>query len=138
MLILQINGQNFGPTALTASITVNGFPCTVVSWDHYAVYCRAPMGQGINMPIVLTTLSGVAPVPPATLLTRYTPPAVTTITPTLGDTIGGALLTISGTNFVRSHIFFFFFLFSFDHFFFLSASCRLAAWRSCPPKSMRT
>jgi hypothetical protein len=106
---LIISGSNFGPSGYGGTVTVNNFPCVQQSWDHGTVVCLAPLGQGLNFPIVLTTASGVYPNTPTPLLISYTPPNVLSVTPQLGDTMAVYpstlptntpwLLTITGTNF---------------------------------------
>lgn len=89
---ITLTGSNFG-TAST--VTVDNSPCPVTLQGHTSVECTLPAGAGKDLNVVLSAGNQNS----NARLFSYTPPAILSIDPTHGPTIGGHTLTINGSNF---------------------------------------
>ncbi len=85
---LTITGTSFDASG---TITIGGLTCTVSSWSSSKVVCVHAAGQGKNLVLRLCTVSGLCGNVP---LFSYSDPIVTSVTPTQGNTAGGAVITI--------------------------------------------
>jgi MYXO-CTERM domain-containing protein len=90
---LTVNGDNFGPSAATLTVTVGGVACPVSSHTQTSATCTLPAGQGA-VPVVVSVGGQSSP---ASIFT-YDAPAITTVSPAVLPTTGGTL-TLTGTNF---------------------------------------
>jgi len=100
-------------SSYASTITINGLPCTNVTkvsdpvWfvSEATVSCNAPVGYGINLPVVVSSgfvspyndaiLDVSAPAP----IFTYTAPAVTALSPASGSPDGGYWVTATLSNF---------------------------------------
>lgn len=89
---ITISGSSFG---VTGTATLGGAPITVSGWTHTTIFGTVPPGQGVSVPLVVTTgaQSGT------NNSFSYNPPIVTGLTPTSGTTAGNTALTLTGINF---------------------------------------
>ena len=92
---VTLSGSSFGSSG---TLSVGGNIVAPSSWTHNSVEFAMPPGQGTNIPIYLT-VSGAQS---NTVHFSYSPPSITGVVPSLGPTIGGTPLTISGDNFGMS------------------------------------
>lgn len=98
---VTITGYSFD--ALSGSVTFGGAPVnSIVSWNQTKVVVIIPPGQGPNVPIVLTAVTGLFTTSTAF---SYNSPSLLTIAPALGNTAGGTLITLTGSNFVSIDIY---------------------------------
>jgi RHS repeat-associated protein len=90
---VTINGTYFGTTQGSSTVTFNGVPATVNSWNDVQISATVPSGATTG-PVVVT-VNGVASnsVP----FTVYIPPVISSISPTAATL--GSQITITGTNF---------------------------------------
>ncbi len=88
---ITISGASLGTSG---SVTVGGVNCPIVagSWTHTQVVCTLPPGKG-SVVVQLTSASRSA-----TTNWAYNGPSITSITPNVGPTAGGTLITISGSS----------------------------------------
>lgn len=94
--IITILGSNFG---LSGMVTIDGNPCDTgtLSWDHDAVECAIPEGQGTGN-VVEISVSGQSD----SSTYDYGAPTITAISQTTGSTAypdPGLTITLTGTNF---------------------------------------
>jgi hypothetical protein len=93
---ITLSGAHFG--AAGATVTVGGTPCPVTTQTQASVACTLPAGVGASRPVILT----VGGQSSNSLLFSYTPPSLSSLTPSSSDTPGGTALTLSGANFGAS------------------------------------
>ncbi|MGC3958876.1 MAG: IPT/TIG domain-containing protein [Verrucomicrobiota bacterium] len=81
-------------------MTIGGNPAPVVTtnWSHTQIKCLLPEGQGVNQPVVV--ISGGQASLPGNF--NYALPGITNVNPATGPTVGGAVITLRGTNFGTS------------------------------------
>jgi hypothetical protein len=91
---LLVRGTNFG---ITANVTIAERTCTVIvgGQSHTQFECLSPVGQGKNQVVVAKVGGQVS----GSSVFSYNAPTITSITPATGPTIGGTLITLTGTNF---------------------------------------
>jgi hypothetical protein len=92
---LTITGTNF---SVVTGVTIRGVAATGVSVvSSTSITCTAPAGSVGAASVLVTTPSGANA---ANSLFSYSPPAptVSSVFPTTGSTLGGATVTITGTN----------------------------------------
>ena len=92
--ILTLTGSNFG---LSGSVSVGGHnaPVTSGGYSHTVITCTLPPGQGIDLPVVVSSGQRSS----NTLPFSYDAPVLDAITPASGPTAGGTRLTLTGSNF---------------------------------------
>jgi len=93
---VRVQGSNFG---LNPLVTIGSVQCTNITRTHTTINCTVGAGQGTSLPVqvgVLTQFSN------ADRLFNYLPPTITDFSPSRANTAGGALLTVTGTNFGTS------------------------------------
>ena len=95
--LVTLSGMNFGTIG---TVSLNGTICPPQSWSHTQITFLTPPGEGINLPVVVTTGGQSS----NTVLFSYDPPAITAIDPSHGPTAGGTLVTLSGMNFGASGV----------------------------------
>jgi hypothetical protein len=90
---ITINGSSFGsnPTA-----TLGGVSISKASGSHSQFVGTLPAGQGTNLPIVVRTSGGRMS---NSVNFSYSPPSITSVSPTTGSTSGGTVITLTGNNF---------------------------------------
>jgi IPT/TIG domain/Tyrosine-protein kinase ephrin type A/B receptor-like len=89
---LVLSGSNFGNTG---TVTVGGQTCNISSWATSEIQCLTPIGQGSAVQVIATHQT----VSSNHLNFAYTPPAVLSVSPSLGPTEGLITVTVQGTNF---------------------------------------
>ena len=96
-------GANFGDNLINAgsvsTVTIDSRPCAVPSpanWTDTSVYCVAPAGVSTDALVVVDAGGQTAL---ARGLVHFLPPTVFEFAPRVVDTTGGAVMTVSGTNF---------------------------------------
>ncbi len=101
-----LNGPTVGSTLVTVdgaylggsgSVTLGGLPCTITSYTNTRVKFLTPTGSGANLPINLTVEGKYVVTTPTTF--SYDPPALISVNPNHGPTVGGTAITLVGTNF---------------------------------------
>ncbi len=90
---LTLTGSNFGPAG--AAVTVGGVSCPLTSQTHTELLCTLPAGAGASQ-AVQVTVAGQAS---GTRTFSYNAPLLSSLMPSNGPTAGGAVLTLTGTNF---------------------------------------
>jgi hypothetical protein len=90
---LTLTGANFG---IAPTVMVGTWACQVVSVWFDSVVCTISEGRGTSLAITIT-VGGVVATASATF--SYSAPAIDSITPTIGSTTGGYLVTIMGSSF---------------------------------------
>lgn len=92
--ILTLTGSNFG---LSGSVSVGGqnAPVTSGGYSHNVITCTLPPGQGIDLPVVVSSGQRSS----NTLPFSYDAPVITDISPASYPTSGGTTLTLTGINF---------------------------------------
>jgi YD repeat-containing protein len=93
---ITLQGTGFDPTPSLNTVTFNGVAGTVTAAAATQLTVCLPAGATTG-PLVVTTPAGSTTVPSFTVAATPGPPAITGITPTLGDP--GTALTVSGTSF---------------------------------------
>jgi hypothetical protein len=94
---VTIVGTGFGIS--TPSVAIGGKPCSVTSTpSHTKVTCTSGSGEGKTNTVTMT-VNGQAQAQAIPLNFRYDPPTVSIVDPSSAPTSGGAILTISGSNF---------------------------------------
>jgi len=97
---LTIIGANFGPSGLAVAktVTVGTSTCPLdgVASSHELLTCTLPEGQGADL-AVATTVDGQTSATTGTF--SYSPPSLTSVTPSSGGIAGGSIITIRGENF---------------------------------------
>lgn len=97
--LLTIFGSSFGPSG---NITIGGVLCQVggawpgTSYSSALIVCSVPGGSGPNLPLVVTSVSGLRS---AIFTWSYAAPSVTGTTATAKPTVGGTTLTVQGNSF---------------------------------------
>jgi hypothetical protein len=91
--LITLQGTNFGSLS---SVTVNAFICSFVSSNHTAHICSTPPGTGTNLLVILTS-SSVSVYAASNF--SYSPPLITSVSPSRGSSQGGFLITLNGYNF---------------------------------------
>lgn len=91
---LTISGDSFG-TAPT--VTIDGQSAPISSATHTSVVVTVPEGAGGTVPLVLSRAGEMV-----SGLYSYGAPTLSTVSPALLPTAGGATLTLTGTNFGRA------------------------------------
>jgi hypothetical protein len=89
---LVIGGSNFGPSS---SVTVGPSACPITSLTATQITCTLPTGIGLNVPVIVSVITLTS----NTFAYNYGSPSLSGISPTSGDTAGGYVLTLSGSNF---------------------------------------
>lgn len=88
---VTITGQNlFGAT----SVLMGGQLMPIDSVSHGQIIARTPVGEGLFRPITVTTPSGTSQ--PAFF--NYSAPTINNVSPLIGPTVGGTVLTVTGSN----------------------------------------
>jgi hypothetical protein len=95
-LSITLLGSNFG---LSGSVTLGGRDCPVQQWSETQIIFLQPAGQGTGLPVLATTTDGLSS---SAISFDYQPPSISSISPSTGPTIGGTVITISGSNFGTS------------------------------------
>jgi hypothetical protein len=93
--LLTVTGDNFG---LSGIVTVDGLPCTndnTMARSHTVIECSFPAGAGLNVPVVVTVLGR----PSDSFPFSYNIPVLDRVSPNAGPTLGGTVLTLTGSNF---------------------------------------
>lgn len=93
--LLTITGNNFGPEG-TATVTIGGKNCPVVSQTHSQVVCTVPSGGGLNQQVHLRS-DGAGSNRDVTI--DYGGPVITSVEPQNLDGGGAARITLTGQNF---------------------------------------
>jgi hypothetical protein len=86
MGFVNVSAVSFGPNA--AALTVN---------STTQITATAPAGSG-TVDVTVTTAEGTSPTSAADQYTYISAPTVTSVSPSVGRTAGGATVTIGGTN----------------------------------------
>ena len=95
---ITITGTNF---VSGATVNVGGNACTnVVVVSATSITCTTPAGTAGPADIVVTN-SDTGTVTSMGGFTYIAPPTIASISPLIGPTLGGTLITITGTNFVE-------------------------------------
>lgn len=91
---LTLTGENFG--AAGATVTIGGIPATNVvhSVAHEELTLTVPQGVGVDRPLIVTVGQQSSP----TILVDYEAPVITSVSPQLGPTAGGAAITVTGRS----------------------------------------
>jgi hypothetical protein len=96
-VLITLVGANFG---LSGIVTIGGVECLWTgssgSWSHTQVLCTLPVGSGSGLPIVLTVASQTVTFSPTF---SYVAPSISAISPTTGSTVGGTIVTVTGSSF---------------------------------------
>jgi hypothetical protein len=95
--LLQLSGTSFD---VDGTVYVDDVAITCSDWDHYQLNCTLPPGQGTVL-VRLTTVHGSDS---SALSFTYSAPAIVGINPITANTDGGALITVTGSNFGSSGI----------------------------------
>ena len=90
--LITLFGTNFG-TVATVQLGTN--VCALQSVSHTAILCTVPPGQGVGLSLVVT----VSQQTNQPFYFSYGSPVITSVTPSVLPTAGGALITVSGKNF---------------------------------------
>jgi hypothetical protein len=88
---VTITGTNFGSSQGTSTVTFNGVPATVTTWNGTSIAVSVPSGATTGS--VFVTVSGVA----SNGITFTVSPMITNLSPTSGPP--GTVVTIAGSNF---------------------------------------
>lgn len=98
---LQIDGNNFGLTQGSSTVSVNlkqgVAACSpVISWTNYQIRCTTPAGNGTGLTATVTVSAQTGSI--ATY--RYAAPTITAVTSGSGafPTAGGISITVTGTS----------------------------------------
>src|SRR6185312_5838510 len=102
---------NSGPTAGGTSVTITGAnldnptavefgssTALVISHNATQIVATSPAGSAGPVDITVTTAGGKSATSEADIYTYAAPPTVSAISPTSGPTLGGTVVTITGTN----------------------------------------
>jgi uncharacterized repeat protein (TIGR01451 family) len=96
---VTITGTNF---ALPATVTFGGVPAASVTVNGATeIIAVTPPHVPGNVPVVVGTPAGSASVPGGFTFVDLGGPTATSMTPTTGPTLGGTVVTITGTNFAN-------------------------------------
>ncbi|MEI6076892.1 MAG: IPT/TIG domain-containing protein, partial [Verrucomicrobiota bacterium] len=96
--IITVAGINFGTTAVSNTVTVNGVQAAIVAWSQTNIQCLLPAGQGTNLTVIVTVVGQNS----APVLFSYNSLFVFSLSPSTGPTIGGITNTLQGINFGNS------------------------------------
>ncbi|MGC3958875.1 MAG: IPT/TIG domain-containing protein [Verrucomicrobiota bacterium] len=96
---ITLNGQYFGTNG-TVTFGGNFVPVAATNWSDTQLRFTLPAGQGTNVSIVVTSGGQVSA--PASF--SYFVPGITGMSPLTGPTTGGAMITLTGTNFGTSGV----------------------------------
>ena len=89
---ITLTGSSFGVNPV---VDFNGDPIVPSSASHTQVVFTLPPGQGTNLPVFVTADGQSSP----PISFSYSPPLITSISPTSAATKGGTRMTIIGSNF---------------------------------------
>ncbi len=96
-VLITLVGANFG---LSGIVTIGGVECpwagSLGSWSHTQVLCTLRVSSGSGLPIVLTVASQTVTF---TGTFSYVAPSISAISPTTGSTVGGTIVTVTGSSF---------------------------------------
>eukprot|EP00163_Fabomonas_tropica_P033242 TRINITY_DN863_c0_g1_i5.p1 TRINITY_DN863_c0_g1~~TRINITY_DN863_c0_g1_i5.p1 ORF type:complete len:6170 (-),score=768.16 TRINITY_DN863_c0_g1_i5:895-19404(-) len=94
---ITITGTQFGPAGTLPTASIGGTVCSNPVWlSGTSMLCSVPAGVGLNL-VVTVTIGGNTNNPGARF--TYAPPTVTLASLQTGPTLGGSVVTLSGTNF---------------------------------------
>lgn len=96
---LSINGLDFGSNVELASVTIGGVASEIISWGAISILCYIPAGQGALKSVLVQTRTGQIS---NSKSFSYSPPSISSISPSSGDTIGEYYIDIIGSNFGTS------------------------------------
>ena len=92
-VVCLLTGTNFGTVG---TVTVGGNPATnYPTWSQTGISFQLPAGEGLGQAVVVIVSN--QPSPP--WLVNYGPPGINNMNPTTGNTAGGTIITLTGTNF---------------------------------------
>ena len=91
--LITLSGSSFGSTG---TVTIDGNPCQIATWTHNQITCSTPAGEGTGLTVTLTTQDGLEA---SASIFSYNAPVISSISPSLGPTVGGTLVTLTGSNF---------------------------------------
>jgi hypothetical protein len=93
---ITIFGTSFG-TGKEGSPTVSlsGNNCPVTFSNHSVIVCTSPVGNGASKQVIVTVASQQST---NFRLFSYTAPTLLSLSPTTAPTVGGSLLTLTGTS----------------------------------------
>lgn len=96
---LTLTGLSFGTSG---SVTIGGSVCPILpnTYTQTQILCQLPAGQGTNLAVVITSGSSTSP----PYYFSYSPPVITSISPSTGPTAGSTAVTILGTSFGSSGV----------------------------------
>ncbi|EFA84724.1 hypothetical protein PPL_01716 [Heterostelium album PN500] len=95
--IITINGLRFN-SSLSISIGENQcLTCELISVNQ--ITCQVPSGSGLNNQILLSTSQTIFNLQRTKFLFSYNNPTIELVEPKIIDSVGGDILTISGSNF---------------------------------------
>ena len=95
---ITITGIDFGDTLPTVMIGTQ--QCDIVSSGHFVIVCTLPFNQGIGHAVTVT-VNGQTSNQVQQFLFNYDPPVLQWLTPLSGNTNGGQVMTLVGTNLGR-------------------------------------
>ena len=93
--LLTISGSSFDTFGF---VTINSIICNVSTWSQSLVVVISPPGSGINVNVVLTTVSSLNS-SATPLIFSFLPPSRSPISPSSASTAGGSSITVYGANF---------------------------------------
>lgn len=99
-VLLTISGTNFHQYS-TGSVTVGDVACVVPSpgvYSHTEIQCVLPKGDGTGHDVVVTVADQASPAANF----DYSAPSILSVSPVIGGTEGGRIITIVGTEFSTS------------------------------------
>jgi YD repeat-containing protein len=91
--VVTVNGNNFGNSQGTSTITFNGVPAGPTAWNNTAI--TVPVPQGASSGFVVVTVAGIVPSSGSNFIVPR--PSVSSISPTSGPV--GTWMTITGSGF---------------------------------------
>ena len=94
---MTLVGTSFGFGNAT-TLTINSASATVTFANHTVIVFTAPSGSGISQPLIVRVAGQVS----ATRTFPYSPPNITSITPTTGRTVGSYPLVLTGSSFGKN------------------------------------
>ncbi|MEO0017796.1 MAG: hypothetical protein RLZZ522_1079, partial [Verrucomicrobiota bacterium] len=89
---ITIRGSNFG---LSSSVTIGDQPAPVTLSSHETLVAQLPAGEGTGLPLVVTNSGQIS----NTFAFDYDAPLLASISPASGPTLGGSVITLTGSNF---------------------------------------
>jgi len=96
--LLTINGANFASSAAPSAVTISGVNCPITSQTDVRILCTLPAGEGVGKLVTVSIDSQLS----NSAQFNYRAPTLSTISPANGNTEGGYLLTLAGSNFGAS------------------------------------